>query len=129
MFIFAVASCCESWCKTKKNLCADGRVSRMHSKIFFRLTAAVVVGLIVGYVLQGWMRHKAITFNDPPSPVDQSPPIAQQLTPDQMKGWCCPGKGKHCYDEKQDVICLRAGGYVFTYEKASCEKICAPAAP
>ena len=104
-------------------------LSPMNKKTILRLIPIIVIGFIVGFLLQGWMRHKTLTLTDPPPLVDQSPAIAQHFSADQLKGFCCPAKGKHCYEEKEDVICLRAGGYVFTYDSGSCEKICAPKIP
>lgn len=101
----------------------------MQAKTLLTLIAALVVGAVIGYLLQGWMRQGTVSLDDPAPLVNQAPVPVKEFTAEELKGFCCMPQGKECQQSASDVQCLGAGGLVFAYELGECNRICASAAP
>ena len=101
----------------------------MQAKTLMTLLASLVVGVVIGYLVQGWMRQGTITLEDPAPIVNQAPAAPKEYTADQLKGFCCAAKGQQCQASASDVECLGAGGYVFAYTIGDCNNVCVSSAP
>jgi hypothetical protein len=101
----------------------------MQKSTLFSLVAAIVAGVLVGYLLQGFLRRGAVTVTDPAPLLETSGAAKTEFTPDELQGFCCMQKGQQCSQSPSDEICLGNGGYAFAYSAEDCAIVCAPVTP
>lgn len=96
----------------------------MQKRTVFSLLAAIILGAVAGYLLQGFLRRGTLSPADPAPFMQDRGAVKTDFTADELKGFCCNKKGEVCTVSPSDEECLGGGGYVFAYSESDCAIVC-----